>query len=286
MGRGKILKELAVELYGAEKASKIWKRVEFIGDIAVIRCPLDIQPLELRPLAEAILSRFPFVKTVWAGIPGIEGHYRLRKHVHLAGEHRSETIYREHGCQFKVDINKVYVSPTLNYEHKRIAKLVGKGEVVVNMFAGAGLFSIIIAKYSKPEKVYSIDINPYAFEYMVENIRINKVEEIVIPLLGDAGEIIEKSLRNNADRVIMPYPELALEYLKYSLTALRNGRGWVHIYLHVKTTRGMNPLTESSRIVNEKLDQLNVRKYITQNSRVVRNVGPRTFQVVLDVNII
>jgi len=35
-------------------------------------------------------------------------------------------------------------------------------EVVLNMFAGAGCFSILIAKYSNAEKVFSIDVNPSA----------------------------------------------------------------------------------------------------------------------------
>ncbi|MEL9908834.1 MAG: hypothetical protein QXP97_03565 [Desulfurococcus sp.] len=114
----------------------------------------------MKPLAEELLKRFPYIKSVWAVIPGIESPYRLRKHVWLAGEQRSETVYKEHGCYFKVDINKVYISPSLNYEHLRIARAVKSGEVVVNMFAGAGLFSIIIAKHAKLQKVYSIDINP------------------------------------------------------------------------------------------------------------------------------
>jgi len=283
MGRGKILRDIALKVYGPEKALGIWKRIEFIGDIAVIRCPLKTTPEELKPLAESILSRFPMVKSVWAGLPGVEGPYRLRRHVHLAGETRSETVYKEHGCLFKVDINKVYVSPALNYEHKRIAKLVREGETVVNMFAGAGLFSIIIAKHSKPEKVHSIDINPYAYQYMVENIRLNKVENTVIPYLGDAREIIEKHLLNTADRVLMPYPELALEYLETAIKTLKNRTGWIHVYLHVKSFKGKNPLEEAEQAVSNVVSKTGVGKYFIENSRIVRNVGPRLVQVVVDL---
>ncbi|QOR93885.1 class I SAM-dependent methyltransferase family protein [Thermosphaera chiliense] len=283
MGRGKILRELALKIYGPEKAMEVWKRIEFVGDLAIIRCPLKMTPEELKPLAESILSKFPMVKSVWAGLPGVEGPYRLRRHVHLAGEVRSETIYREHGCVFKVDINKAYVSPALNYEHKRIAKLVRQGETVVNMFAGIGLFSIIIAKYSKPDKVHSIDINPYAFEYMVENIRLNKVENIVIPYLGDAKEIIEKHLLNTADRVLMPYPELALEYFETAVKALKQRAGWIHVYLHVKSLKGKNPLKEAEEAVVKTASSVGVGKYVIENSRIVRNVGPRLVQVVVDL---
>ncbi|MGC8953120.1 MAG: class I SAM-dependent methyltransferase [Desulfurococcus sp.] len=286
MTRGSLLKELAREILGEGVAEKVWRRVEFIGDLALIRTPLDMSPEELKPLALEILKRFNFVKSVWAAIPGVEGPYRLRKHVLLAGEDRSETLYREHGCVFKVDINKVYISPSLNYEHYRIAKLVAPGETVSNMFAGAGLFSIIIARYAKPRKVYSIDINPYAYHYMVENVRLNHVEDVVEPILGDAGEVVNSRLTNTSDRVLMPYPELALDYLDKALMALRDGRGWIHVYLHVKTAKGEHYLTKAEQLVAEKLASLGVRNYDISSKRKIRNVGPRTHQVVVDIKIL
>jgi len=286
MTRGSLLKELAREILGEEAAEKVWRRVEFIGDLALIRTPLDMNPEELKPLALEILKRFNFVKSVWAAIPGVEGPYRLRKHVLLAGEDRSETLYREHGCVFKVDINKVYISPSLNYEHYRIAKLVAPGETVLNMFAGAGLFSLIIARYAKPRKVYSIDINPYAYHYMVENVRLNHVEDVVEPILGDAGEVVDSRLANTSDRVLMPYPELALDYLDKALKALRDGRGWIHVYLHVKTAKGEHYLTKAEQLVAERLASLGVRNYGISSKRKIRNVGPRTHQVVVDIKIL
>ncbi|MEM4570918.1 MAG: class I SAM-dependent methyltransferase family protein [Desulfurococcaceae archaeon] len=284
MTRGELLRKIAKEVLGEEIASRLWKRLEFIGDIALIRTPLGLEPLLLKPLAEEIIKRFPYVKSVWAAIPGIEGAYRLRKYIWLAGEQRSETVYKEHGCLFKVDINKVYISPSLNYEHIRIAKLVEPGEVVVNMFAGAGLFSIIIAKYSNPLKVYSIDINPDAYYYMVENIKLNRVEHVVEALLGDAKDVIMTKLRNVANRVLMPYPELALEYLAYALEALQGRRGYIHVYLHVKTERGEHWKHKALSIVDAKLQEVGVRNYRILNVRKIRNVGPRMHQVVVDVH--
>lgn len=281
MGRERVLKKIAEEVLGPRVAASLWGRIEFIGDIAVIRTPLGMDPLALRPLAEEILRRFNFVKSVWAAIPGVEGPYRLRKHVWLAGEQRSETIYREHGCSFKVDINKVYISPALNYEHIRIAKLVGNGEIVVNMFAGAGLFSIIIAKHAKPSKVYSIDINPYAFEYMKENAKLNNVEDIVVPILGDAAEVIDKMLANTADRVLMPYPELALEYLPHAIKALRD-KGFIHIYLHVHVDKGESWRDKSRLLAEKRLGELGIRQYNILGVRKIRNVGPRLHQTVVD----
>lgn len=285
MTRGPLLKELARRSLGENYASRIWKRVEFIGDLAVIRVPFNFNPHDLRPIAEEILRRLPYIKSVWAALPGIVGEYRLRRHVWLAGEQRSETLYKEHGCLFKVDINRVYISPSLNYEHKRIASLVRPGEVVINMFAGAGLFSIIIAKHARPHKVYSIDISQDAYNFMLENVKLNKVEGIVIPLLGDAKDLIENRLRNVATRVLMPYPELALDYLVHAISSLSNRRGFIHLYLHVKTSRGEHWKDKAQDLVATRLSKLSVNDYDLLNIRKVRNVGPRTHQVAVDLYI-
>ncbi|MEM0356100.1 MAG: class I SAM-dependent methyltransferase family protein [Desulfurococcaceae archaeon] len=280
----KFLKQIAQEVLGPEDARRIWGRMEFIGDILLIRIPFDMDISKLKVLADRILKEFKYVKSVWGGYPGVKTEYRIREFVHLAGEERSETIYREHGCLFKVDFRKVYISPSLSYEHARIAKLVRDGEVVTNMFAGAGLFSIVIAKHAKPRIVYSIDINPHAYYYMVENVKLNKVENIVIPLLGDAAEIILTQLRNTSDRVLMPYPDIALEYLIYAINAIKE-KGYIHIYLHVSSGREEDPVLTAENIVCNKLNDLGYNKFVIENGRVVREVAPRRYQVVLDVYI-
>ncbi len=277
------MRRIVSEVLGRDVAEKVWGRLEIIGDIAIIRIPFGMDPLIFKPVAERILEELPYVKSVWAGLPGVSGPYRLRPYLHLAGEKRSETVYREHGCRFKIDITKVYVSPVLNYEHKRIASLVKPGEVVTNMFAGAGFFSIIIAKYSRPRRVYSIDINPDAYHYMVENIRLNNVEDIVVPLLGDAAQVVMEKLRGTSDRVLMPYPELALEYLKYALEALKGKRGYIHVYLHVDAGKGMDPLMIGEDLVRRRLLELGVSETTILGKRIVRTIAPRKYQVVVDV---
>ncbi len=279
-----LLRKIAEKVYGPDFAEKIWKRIEIIGDIAVIRVPFNLKPEDLKPLGEAILNEIKYVKSVWAGLPGVSGEYRLRKFVHLAGEKRSETIYREHKCVFKIDITKAYISPRLNYEHMRVAKLVRPGEVVTNMFAGVGLFSIIIAKYSNPRLVYSIDINPDAYNYMVENIKLNNVEDKVIPFLGDAAKIIEEKLVNTSDRVLMPLPELALEYLPYAIKALRDQKGFIHVYVHVKAIRGEDPLLLAEKLVVDRISELGYNAKVLFK-RKVRMVGPRKYQIVVDVHV-
>jgi len=274
------VRRLAKEVLGEELGSKVWSRLEIVGDIALLRKPPDVPLDSLRKLAERLINELPYVKSVWAAITPVEGSYRLRRYEHLAGECRSSTIYREHGCKFYIDITKVYVSPALNYEHLRVARCVKEGEFIINMFAGAGLFSIIIAKYARPSKVISIDINPNAYELMIRNVELNNVGGIVEPVLGDAGEVIEKYL-STADRVLMPLPELAYEYFEKAIKALKD-EGVIHVYDFVSTECKGDATAGVAEKYISKSRELGVSASVIF-SRVVRSVGPRKYQVVLDI---
>ena len=279
---GKYLRRLASELFGDEVAKKVWGRVEIIGDIAIVRKSPDLSLDLLRVLGEELLKRLPYVKSVWAAVTPVKGSFRVREYVHLAGEKRSTTTYREGGCKFKIDIKSVYISPVLSYEHSRIASLVQEGEFIINMFAGAGLFSIIIARTGKPLKVVSIDINPRAYELMVENVRLNKVEAYVEPVLGDAREVI-KWFEGMADRVLMPLPELAMKYLPHAINALRDS-GVIHVYDFITAESKKEAVEGLKARYSNALRELGVRHAVLFG-RVVRSVGPRYYQVVLDVRV-
>ncbi len=283
----RLLREIAKEVLGEERARSIWSRIDVIGDIAVIKRPLRDAPSleEYRLIAEKILERMPYIRSVWLQTGSVEGDFRLRGGlVHLAGERRTVTIYREHGCSFKVDIARVFVTPRLNYEHLRVARLVRPGEAVLNMFAGAGILSIVIAKLAKPSIVYSIDINPAAYELMKENVKLNRVEDVVKPLLGDAAEVVYRGLRKSSDRVLMPLPALALKYMDAALAALRGGRGWLHVYLHVERVKGSGHLEKAVSAVKARVEELGWG-LAAARARVVRSVGPRLVQVVVDAEV-
>jgi tRNA (guanine37-N1)-methyltransferase len=110
---------------------------DIVGGIAVIRVP---EALELRTqtIAEALLQIQKHVKTILRQISPVAGDFRLRDLEWVAGEKKTETVYKEFGCLFKIDLEKCYFSPRLSYERMRIAKLIQQNEVIVNMFAGVG----------------------------------------------------------------------------------------------------------------------------------------------------
>ena len=266
-----------------EELRLVYKSYDIIGDISIIRVPEKLKN-KSTIIAEALIGLHKHVKAVWRQSGAVGGEFRLRDLEHVTGEKRTATTYKEHDCVFRVDLRNCYFSPRLAYERMRIARLVKPNEVIVNMFAGVGSFSIIIAKHSRAERVYSIDANPMAFKHMQENALLNHVIDRVVPLKGDAKTAIMEKLQNTADRVLMPLPEKAYEYLDCAIAALKPKGGWIHYYDFEHTWKNENPIEKVKAKISRKLSRFNV-DFVMPFGRVVRDTGPRWQQVVVDIQI-
>jgi tRNA (guanine37-N1)-methyltransferase len=277
------LKALLREKLNPEELRLLYKSYDITGDIAIVRVQNVLKP-KTPLIAEAIMKTHKQVKTVLLQTRPVSGEFRLRKLQWIAGENGTETVHKEFGCLFKADLKQVYFSPRLSYERMRISELVKPNEVVVNLFAGVGCFSIIMAKFSEVGKVYSVDINATAVQYMEENILLNKVEEQVIPILGDAKEIVEKRLRRVADRVLMPLPRKAHKYFDQALIALKSSGGYIHYYAFKHATKDESPVEKVKARVSEKLQKLKT-EFDILSSRIVRTTGPNWYQTVIDIQI-
>jgi tRNA (guanine37-N1)-methyltransferase len=270
-------------IFSAEDLAHIYNSYDIIGDIAIIRLAVTSKRYT-KAIAETVMNIHKNVKTVLAQASPVCGEFRLRKLEFIAGKNRTCTIHKESGCLFSVDVEACYFSPRLSYERMRIAEQVKDGETIMNMFAGAGCFSIIIGKHSDAEKIYSVDINPVAVQNMQENVRLNRLYGRVIPILGDAKEVAERRLYHVADRVLMPLPEKAYEYLPYAMLALKNTGGWIHYYDFEYAKKNENPIEKVTQKVISKFESLNLVFEIPLG-RIVRSVGPNWYQTVLDIQV-
>ena len=264
-------------------SGKAYISYDIVGNIAIIRLS-RASPENAQNMAKAIMNIHKNVKTVLVQVSPVVGDFRLRRLTHVAGENKTSTIHKEYGCMFSVDIEKCYFSPRLSHERMRIAGIVKPNETVVNMFAGVGCFSIIIAKKVNVAKVFSIDVNPLAIQFMQQNIRLNRVYDKVIPLLGDSKAIINSRLQRAADRVLMPLPEKAFEYLPFAVSALKASGGWIHYYDFEHAEKTENPTEKTKLKVAEKLTSLDLA-FELPFSRVVRSTGPNWYQVALDIHV-
>ncbi len=280
---GKRLRKTFAESVSADGSVGVYGSFDIIGDLAITKMP-RVSPAGTEEVAKAIMAVNKGVKAVFIQTSAVAGDFRVRGLTHVAGENRTRTVHKESGCVFAVDVKTCYFSPRLLHERQRIAQLVQPNETVVNMFAGVGCFSIIIAKRQPTTKVYSIDINPTAVQFMKENIRVNRVFNKVIPMLGDAKEIIENHLQRCADRVLMPLPEKAYEYLPCAVSALKPSGGWIHIHAFEHATKAEDPAERVRQKVAERLSNLS-GDFEVPLVRVVRSTGPNWWHLVADVHV-
>jgi tRNA (guanine37-N1)-methyltransferase len=150
------------------------------------------------------------------------------------------------------------------------------------MFAGVGPFSILIAKTHENVKVYAIDVNPYAIKFLQKNIRLNRVEGKINPILGDAKKVVEERLSGTADRVVMNLPEKAIEFVDVACKAIKPAGGIIHFYTFISGSDSLENIklkfTDAVEKCGRKVDKILF-------SRFVRETAPYEWQAVLDAKI-
>ncbi len=242
---------------------------EIVGDIAII----DQYESDAQKIAD-VLIRQKKIKTVLQAASAVTGEYRTRELTFLAGEKRTETLYRENGCRYLLDVAKVYFTPRLATERMRIANQVKNGDKVVDMFAGVGPFSILIAKKFPGSRVIAIDKNPDAIKYLRENVRLNKVKNVEIRE-GDSRDEIKGI--SDADHVIMNLPHSGLEFLDAAFGVIKKG-GVIHLYA---ITHEDDLFDGTWRKIEESAHQANIR-VIPIGRRIVRPYAPYQHNICID----
>jgi tRNA (guanine37-N1)-methyltransferase len=255
--------------------------LDIVGDIAIVEIPPELKSYE-KIVGEAILKTHKNIKTVLAKAGAIGGTFRLRGFTFIAGERKTRTVHREFGCQYHVDVAKAYFSPRLSHEHMRVALLAQPSETILDLFAGVGPFSVLIGKKNPKVKVYAVDINPEAVELLKVNVRVNRVENRVHPILGDANQVAANQLKGSADRVIMNLPETAIEFVDAACRAIKPQGGVIHFYAFVRSPDSIeNQKLRFSDAVENAGRKVEAFLY----AKSIRETAPYESQIVLDAKI-
>jgi len=212
-------------------------------------------------------------------IDPVSGELRTRKLSITSGEKNTKTVHKENGIKYNIDLRKVYFSSRLATERMRITEKVKTGEIIVDMFAGIAPFSINIAKYANPKKIYAIDKNKYAIEYAKQNIKINNVLDKIEVIHSDAKNVykIINAENEKADRIIMNLPFSAISFLPYAFK-ISNNKTIIHYYDIIKDEEIDDRIKELRSIAidnNYKIINLNIKK--------IKTYSPREFYIGIDI---
>jgi tRNA (guanine37-N1)-methyltransferase len=274
-----MLKKALEGVLTEKEAAELYSAFDQIGSIIIVRIPESLLSKK-KIIGETLLQNVHPTRSVFYQATPVEGNFRTRNLEILAGEDDTQTEYREYGCRFIVDVEKAFFSPRLSTERNRIAQMIHDGETVINMFGGVGMFSIIAAK-SKRCTVYNIDLNPYAAKLCEENIKLNKkMLGKVISIHGDASQVVKERLENAGDRTLMLLPERSDEFLDSAILATKSG-GIIHYYSHQHADKRKDAV----EVTSQHYMQVTSVKSEVLGGRMVRAVGPRYYQTVIDVKI-
>ena len=273
-----MLKKALESILTLEENNEFISAFDQIGKIIIVRIP-DSLLSKKKIIGETLLKEVKTAKSVFYQVSAVEGDFRTRKLEIIAGENNTETEYKEFGCKFTVDVENAFFSPRLSTERERIANLIQDGEVITNMFAGIGMFSIMVAKKKKCT-VFSLDINPMASKLCEKNIELNKLAGNIISINGDASEIIKEQLMDKSDRTLMLLPERSDEFLESAINTTKNG-GIIHYYSHIHADKK----SDAGKLSEEHFLQISPIQSEILTSKIVRAVGPRYYQTVVDIKI-
>lgn len=272
------IREAIREAMPSHLVSQLPRSFDIVGDIAVIDLPSILEPYS-RDIGKSILQVNPQVRLILRKSGDVAGVFRTRGLQPVYGSGGTETVHREFGCSYLLDVSAVYFNPRLAHERRRIATQVTRGEVVVDMFAGIGPYSILVAKLEPHSRVYAIDINPTATKYLKENILTNEVADRVTPLSGDAREFAKSKLHGVADRVIMNLPSEAEHFLDAAVRIIKGNGGTVHYYQFAP--RGTDLASVKQQFTSSvKAQEWSVESF--DYCEAIKEIGPNKVQVAVD----
>ncbi|MCG2718229.1 MAG: methyltransferase domain-containing protein [Nanoarchaeota archaeon] len=210
-----------------KQLSLVPRSFDVVGDILIFSdFPEELEKKE-KVIGQTIINVMSNVNVVCKKTKMHSGVYRTKKVKILAGARRKTTMHKENDVKVKLNVETCYFSPRLSNERQRIYEIVKKGESVLVMFSGVGIYPVVISRNTGAKEIYGVEINPSAHEFALENIQLNKCKNVKL-FNGDVRDVVPK-LKKKFDRILMPLPKSAEEFLDVALKAAKKGT-IIHFY--------------------------------------------------------
>jgi len=256
--------------------------LERLGDVVIVD---EDDPDCAAEIAEAVMTSDLPARSVLNRASKIKGELRVRDWELLAERADSdedtsrsptETVHREYGHEFLLDLAAVYFSPRLATERHRVVDQIEPGEHVLDMFAGVGPFAIPAA--TQRADVVAVDLNETAIEYLRENASRNGVSDAITAISGDVREVAN-DYRGWADRLVMNLPHSANEFVETAVD-LAGDDCVIHYYDIQHEDDPFGPGIEAIRAAAEPAYEVTV-----ETEHVVKSYAPHELNVCLDVRL-
>ncbi len=238
---------------------------QIIGDILLLKLPFLTQ--KEKDGVGKICIDMGF-KTV-CEMSGIQGEFRTPSVTKIAGDDII-TVHKENGILYKMDVSKIMFSKGNQFERMRLINKIKSNETIIDMFAGIGYFSLPIAKYTNA-RIYAIEKNPVAFQYLNENIALNKINNITA-VLGDCRDFAPAP-EKMANRIIMGCTTDTEKFLDKAVSILKPG-GIIHYHNTYKRSELWGKPFEDLKRFGSIIEK-----------RIVKGYAPNVFHVVVDLKV-
>lgn len=193
-----------------------------IGHIIHVNLKSHLVPYK-KLIGDVYRDKIPGIRCVINKIQTIENTYRNFQLELISGEEDYEVEVKENGTSFEFDFSQVYWNPRLSTEHERIIKMHERGDVLYDVFAGVGPFSVPVAR--KKAFVLANDLNPSSFKWLQHNAKKNKTGDFLKTFNKDGRDFILTDVKAdlikrwtaprkpNHIHLTMNLPAMAVEFL-------------------------------------------------------------------------
>ena len=215
---------------------------EVQGDVLLVKIPDEMIEVE-QAIAQAMLEQFPSVRVVCHDA-GVEGEFRVRNLRVLKARNdndSTQTRYREHGHEFKIDPAVAYFSGRLGTQRMQTFDAVsamstakGRPLVVVDPYAGVGpSMALLYTEATLVSKAYVNDMNQGAIPLLEENMEYfhskRKEQGTYVVDCMDARKLIETKpeMLGCADVLLVNLPHESIDHLPSLLPLLSHDESMI-----------------------------------------------------------
>jgi len=190
-------------------------------------------------------------------------------------------VRRENGVDYGYHVTKCMFSAGNVNERRRMGEIVRRGEVIVDLFAGIGYYSLPILVHSEVEHVHCCEWNDDAVESLEWSLERNNVSSLCTVHRGDNRETC-KSIGKVADRVILGLLPTSEKSFEAAMEVLSDSGGVIHIHGLAKPDEYSEWAEDVMRRICNFREGSRARKIAVNR---IKSYAPRWDHVVLDVEI-